>query len=67
MSRETADRISDSIKGDPRLTYRAPGGSLTPVARLRRPLMITDPAIYILTHNKHNSMIEAWKSKTAGN
>jgi hypothetical protein len=40
MNRETADTISDSIKGDPRLTYRAPGGSLTPAARLRRPPMI---------------------------
>jgi hypothetical protein len=29
--------------------------------------LITDPAIYILTYEGNNSMIEEWKSKTAGN
>ena len=27
----------------------------------------TDPAIYILTKSMNSSMIEGWKSKTAGN
>jgi hypothetical protein len=45
MRRETAGSIPDSIKGDPRNSYRAPDGeqavrSLTPATRLRHPPMI---------------------------
>jgi hypothetical protein len=40
MSGETAGFKPDSIKEDPRNSYRAPGESLTPVSRLRHPPMI---------------------------
>jgi hypothetical protein len=40
MSGETAGFIPDSIKEDPRNSYRAPGESLTPAARLSHPPMI---------------------------
>jgi hypothetical protein len=40
MSRETAGIAPDSIKEDPRPSYRAPGESLTPAVRLRHPPMI---------------------------
>jgi hypothetical protein len=40
MSGETAGIIPDSIKEDPRNSYRAPGESLTPAIRLRQPPMI---------------------------
>jgi hypothetical protein len=40
MSGETAGFLPDSIKGDPRGCYRAPGESLTPASRLRHPPMI---------------------------
>jgi hypothetical protein len=40
-SRETVDFMSGSIKGTPRLPYRATGCGLTPAIRLRHPPMIT--------------------------
>jgi hypothetical protein len=40
MSRETAGIAPDSIKGNPRNPYRAPGERLTPAVRLRHPPMI---------------------------
>jgi hypothetical protein len=40
MSGETAGFVPDSIKENPRNSYRAPGESLTPAIRLRRPPMI---------------------------
>jgi hypothetical protein len=40
MSGETAGIVPDSIKGNPRKPYRAPGESLTPAIRLRHPPMI---------------------------
>jgi hypothetical protein len=40
MSGETAGIVPDSIKGNPRSSYRATCGSTTPVFRLRHPPMI---------------------------
>jgi hypothetical protein len=40
MSRETAGIEPDSIKEDPRNSYRAPDERLTPAFRLRHPPMI---------------------------
>jgi hypothetical protein len=40
MSGETAGIAPDSIKGNPRNSYRAPGERLTPAVRMRRPPMI---------------------------
>jgi hypothetical protein len=45
MSGETAGFKPDSIKEDPRPSYRAPGESLTPAVRLRHPPMIRMPCI----------------------
>jgi hypothetical protein len=39
MSREASGSRPDSIKGDPRPSYRAPGENPTPAFRLRQPPM----------------------------
>jgi hypothetical protein len=55
MSGETAGFVPDSIKEDPRNSYRAPDESLTPAVRLRRPPMIRMSCI-----TQHANIIGPW-------